>query len=95
MIIYDIKNDSYRTTIESANLLGIEVSTTGHMGGDAGHGGKTEIKIIDEGGTCCEFESYKENGCNGLKMIFQGDSELDTITEAMEFIVKILKKHRR
>ena len=39
---------TYKTTVESLNYLGVEVGTTGHMGGDSGHGGRTFFKLSNE-----------------------------------------------
>ena len=42
---------TYTRDVVSANILEVEVGTTGYMGGDTGHGGRTYFRIKDEGGT--------------------------------------------
>lgn len=42
---------TYTRDVVSANILEVEAGTTGYMGGDTGHGGRTYFRIKDEGGT--------------------------------------------
>ena len=36
-------------SVVSANIFGFEAGTTGHCGGDSGHGGRTFFRIFNEG----------------------------------------------
>ena len=40
---------TYTRDVVSANILEVEAGTTGFMGGDTGHGGRTYFRIQDEG----------------------------------------------
>ena len=42
---------TYTRDVVSANILEVEAGTTGFMGGDTGHGGRTYFRIQDEGST--------------------------------------------
>ena len=42
---------TYIRDVVSANILEVEAGTTGFMGGDTGHGGRTYFRIQDEGST--------------------------------------------
>lgn len=74
--------------ISCCNIIRVAAGTTGMMGGDTGHGGRTVIEIEDLGSTDieCEWQDRK------LTMVLGGDSELITIIQALEFITTTLKK---
>jgi hypothetical protein len=38
---------TYEREVVSANILDVEAGTTGYMGGDSGHGGRTYFRISD------------------------------------------------
>ena len=48
---------TYTRDVVSANILEVEAGTTGFMGGDTGHGGRTYFRIQDEGSTDMKIES--------------------------------------
>ena len=73
----------------SANILQIKVSTNCPMGGDGGHGGKTEIEFTDMGGTEMQIEQYREGK---FKLIFKGDTECETLIECLEFAARELRR---
>lgn len=84
------------------NNLECEVGTTGHKGGDSGHGGRTYFKLKDLGSTdmragikewCTTALSRKD--VETVVIAFGGDSELDTFIDALEFAVKTLKEMRK
>lgn len=91
-----IEFDAYSTEITGANLLGVTVGTTGHRGGDSGHGGRTVLCIEDLGST--DINVTTARGRYGeLKICIKlgGDSELDTLIEGLEFAVDVLKTIRK
>ena len=45
---------TYTREVISANILEVEAGTTGYMGGDSGHGGRTYFRISDCGSTDME-----------------------------------------
>ena len=89
--------------ITSANILSVEAGTTGYMGGDTGHGGRTYFCIKNCGGTDIRVRlivngqpigdgEHAENGwIDGFEVILGGDTELETIIRALKFIVKVLE----
>ena len=93
--IGDIKVDTWCATIESSNVIGVEVGTTWHKGGDAGHGARTYLKIEDYGGTDIHVTSLGNSfSDNGFSVVLGGDSEIDTLISALEFAVRVLKEQR-
>jgi len=82
--------------IVSANLLEVECGSTGLMGGDSGHGGRTYIRIEDVGGTDIKVTSLpifrNTRGNGGVVIELGGDAELLTIIEAFRYIADELEK---
>lgn len=78
--------------IIGANILKVRAGTTGYKGGDSGHGGKTLIEIQDESDT--DIEITVSANRKGVTIDLGGDSELDTMIEALEFAVETLKDQR-
>lgn len=46
---------TYTREVISANILEVEAGTTGYMGGDSGHGGRTYFRIQDSASTDMEI----------------------------------------
>ena len=90
------------TDFALCNILRVEVGTTGHCGGDTGHGGRTYFSLADKSSTDMRLRFTKD----GLKsdwidmmggkieIAFGGDNELDTFIDALEFAVEQLKANR-
>ena len=80
--------------INGANLLFVEVGTNGKKGGDSGYGCRTYIKIVDESGTDIKARSIdtEDRKNAGIEIMLGGDSELNTIIEALKFCTKILEQ---
>ena len=83
---------TYTREIISANLLEVEAGTTGFMGGDSGHGGRTYFRITDLGDTDISVYPTGEKGEKGFQVLLGGDCELDTIIKALKFITKVLEE---
>lgn len=81
--------NTYKQEIEGLNTIEVEVGTTGHKGGDAGHGCRTYLKIKNIADTWiapwCDEDS--------VEITLGGDSELDTFCEALRIGYEVLKKH--
>ena len=91
--------DTYKKEIVSANILEVEVGTTGYMGGDTGHGGRTFFRIKDLASTDMRL-AFRDNGkyfksryLNDLELTFGGDCELDTFCEALRIGYNVLSQH--
>lgn len=82
---------TYSTEIVSANILEVEVGTTGYKGGDGGHGGRTYFRIHDLSST--DIRAWADY-YSGFEVTLGGDSELDTMIEALKFIVDVLEKNK-
>ena len=66
---------TYTRDVVSANILEVEAGTTGFMGGDTGHGGRTYFRIQDEGSTDMKINTYVDRyGCRGFEVFLGGDS---------------------
>ena len=90
VIVNDVKVPIYREDIVDCNILRVEAGTTGLKGGDTGHGGRTYFSIEDKGSTDMNVSVFN----NGFQVELGGDTELETIIEALEFIVKTLKENK-
>lgn len=83
---------TYSREITSANILEIEAGTTGYMGGDSGHGGRTYFRIEDTGGTDIQVHPIGRYADCGFEIILGGDCELETMIRALKFITKVLEE---
>jgi hypothetical protein len=87
----------------SANMIKVEVGTTGFCDGDAGHGGRTYFSIIDLGCTamsCQIFDGRREMNFDnfdndGFGVVLGGDTELMTFLDALKFAVDVLEMQIR
>ena len=86
------KITTYSREITSANILEIEAGTTGYMGGDSGHGGRTYFRIEDTGGTDIQVHPIGRYADEGFEVILGGDCELETMIRALRFIAKVLEE---
>lgn len=83
---------TYTREVISANILEVEAGTTGYMGGDSGHGGRTYFRISDCSSTDMEVRTFVDrHGCNGFEVFLGGDCELETTICALKFITKLLE----
>lgn len=89
------KITTYTREICSCNILSVEAGTTGYMGGDSGHGGRSYFRISDEACTdmrvCATEDKY---GSPSVEVFLGGDTELETIITALKFIVRTLEDQR-
>lgn len=81
----------------SANLLKVQVGTNCPQGGDAGHGGRTLIRLVDQGGTAMQVRVDKtpSRDVGSVEILFGGDSECGTLIEALQFALDTLKSQVR
>lgn len=102
VVIDGITVPTMTTEFVSCNCLEIQVGTTGHMGGDTGHGGRTYLRItstassdlrsnIVANGECHDFDNVC--GTNQVEIILGGDTELDTFFECMQYAADVLGQH--
>lgn len=85
------KITTYSRSVVSANILSVEAGTTGYMGGDSGHGGRTYFRIEDEGSTDIQVHPLGRYGDEGFEVTLGGDCELETVIRALKFITKVLE----
>ena len=77
----------------SFNTLRITVGTNGYQGGDSGHGGRTYICLEDSGCTDIDARaSVNSYGQTKVEMMLGGDSELDSIIEALRWAADKLEE---
>ena len=88
--------ETWEREIIDANILSVEAGTNGYQGGDTGHGGRTYIRISDEGGTDLSAKVLKDRygDTSGIEIALGGDAELSTMIEALKFITKVLEEGR-
>lgn len=75
----------------SCNILGLELEHNGMQGGDAGHGGYVKIQIKDLASTSM-FLNGEE--VEKFEIVFRGDTERDTLVDALKEIVTELEAHK-
>ena len=67
---------TYTRDVISCNLLEVEAGTTGYMGGDTGHGGRSYFRIKDNGGTDMEVNtSVDRYGCRFITKVLEDESK--------------------
>lgn len=88
-IIDDIEVSTWTAEITSANILEVEVGTTGYQGGDYGHGGRTYFRIKDLGSTALSANVVKNKfgDTEEVSIELGGDTEMVTFLEALKFAV--------
>lgn len=104
IVVDGIEIKTHHQEIVSCNIIEVEVGTTGHMGGDTGHGGRTYFKIHDSSCTDmrCHVKGYsKDEGryvdveiddASLIELMFGGDTELDTFCEALRIGYDVLSR---
>jgi hypothetical protein len=88
-----MKIQTYSKTFESNNILKVTAGTNGPQGGDAGHGGRTLLRLVNEGFTDWTIRIDEEEfpGPGEIELILGGDCEGDSFAEALEFAAKVLR----
>ena len=84
---------TYSRDVVSCNILEVEAGTTGYMGGDTGHGGRTYFSIKDAACTDMDVRVLRDRfgGCTGFEVSLGDDCELETTIRALKFIAKVLE----
>ena len=85
---------TYTRDVVSCNILEVEAGTTGYMGGDAGHGGRTYFAIRNDGSTDMGIHVMRDRfgDAEGFEVMLGGDCELETMIRALKFITKVLEE---
>lgn len=78
---------TWQREITSANVLEVEAGTNGYKGGDSGHGSRTYFRIKDLASTDIRAKATDD----GFSVILGGDCELETIKEALRWVLSILE----
>ena len=84
-----------REVVDGHACLEVEAGTTGYMGGDTGHGGRTYFRIEDTGGTDIQIHPLGRYADEGFEVFLGGDCELETIIRALKFITKVLEEESK
>ena len=83
---------TYTRDVLSANELQVEAGTTGYMGGDSGHGGRTYFRIQDFSSTNIHVRPLGRLADEGFEVFLGGDRALGTMIRALKFIAKVLEE---
>jgi hypothetical protein len=93
-----IKIQTAYKLIGGINQLGVEAGTNAPQGGDSGAGGRTYLRISEQGGTVWSVTVVDEDGNSHsfdspteIAITLGGDSERDTLIRALEFALAALK----
>ena len=89
-----VKIETWIAELVNANIIEIEVGTTGFCGGDTGHGGRTYLRIKDLASTDIRASVIEDkySDMEEVSLELGGDTELYTFIEALEFALKVLKE---
>lgn len=71
-----------------ASAFRVTVGTNGTMGGDAGHGSRTYLRLDSDG---ADVEISTHGAGTGVTIEMGGDSELRTFINALEFAAHTLR----
>lgn len=85
---------TFTYTLSGLHIQSITVGTTGTMGGDSGHGGRTYLKIENHGSTDLKIrdpESGLFEEASSVEIRLGGDAELNSTIALLEYAVKVLK----
>lgn len=77
------------TTIHHAAILTVRVETNCPQGGDAGHGGKTRLTLIDAGGFAFAGDAHE------ITVEVLGDSEAEVLADALAWAGVELRRQLR
>ena len=84
----------HREVIDGNTNLEVEAGTNGYHGGDTGHGSRTYLRIKDQGCTdihCTVKRNSYDDRANEIEISLGGDTELETMKEALRWMLSILE----
>lgn len=83
----------YGHSMTSFNMMTVEAGTNCPKGGDSGHGGRTVLRIHDDGASVITLrvDGQEIDQPKSIEIVVGGDSEAATFIEGLEFAVGILK----
>lgn len=81
------------TSFENLNFLGVDVGTNCPRGGDSGHGGRTVLRFTNEASTDMRIrvDGGAQMEIQSVELILGGDTECETLIQALEFAINALK----
>ena len=88
----DVEIETKEKTIFGACIMNVEAGTTGYMGGDTGHGGRTYFAIRNVSCVDIKVNPVGYRGDGGFEVAFGGDEELREFIMALEFAARTLKE---
>ncbi|WP_449288384.1 hypothetical protein [Marinobacter salarius] len=89
---------TFTYTLTGVHIQSITAGTTGFMGGDRGHGGRTYLKIKDHGSTDLKIKNPKSGlfeETSSIEISLGGDAELNSTIALLEYAVKVLKSQTK
>ena len=80
--------------IEGLSMMTVEAGTTGFCGGDSGHGGRTYLRIADDGSTdmSAKITGTSCGNAGEVEIWFGGDDEMLNVIHLLEFAAETLRK---
>lgn len=82
---------TFTRDIINANILRVEAGTNGYHGGDSSYGCRAYFRIEDLGSTDIRVRPLGKYNHEGFEVVIGGDSELETLITALNFITKALE----
>ncbi|MGC9451672.1 MAG: hypothetical protein ACP5I4_09510 [Oceanipulchritudo sp.] len=88
-----MKITTYSKTFDSNNILKVTAGTNVPQGGDTGHGGRTLLRLSNEGFTdwTIRIDGEEYPGPGEIELVLGGDCEGDSFAEALEFAGRVLR----
>jgi hypothetical protein len=98
MSMFDEKPTTKAQEFWSANGIEAEAGTNHPQGGDAGHGGRTYVRLTDLAGTAWQVRITADgkktlvDGPKTVELVLGGDTEHDTLVQALRFVLSQLER---
>lgn len=92
VVVNGVEVPTFKREFTSANIIEVEVGTTGYKGGDTGHGGHTYLSIKDCASTDMSVSVDDYGSENKVVLQFGGDCEMETLIDGLEFAAKTLRE---
>ena len=95
-VINTPKPETFKKQLTSANILLVEAGTNTPQGGDASHGGRTVLQLIDEGSThwSVSIDGQPPQTLGTLRVELGGDTEADTFMRALQWALQVYRFQR-
>lgn len=90
--VLDREIRTWSRDVYNCNILEVEAGTNGPRGGNSSYGCRCYLRIEDVASSNIVCKPLSDGG---FELMTGGDTELDTLIEALKFAVNVLEDERR